>query len=558
MQELNVHFSSDFSEVGSCNPLKLSKRSFKGTEESHISFKSKTNLTVAQLLEQVEIAKNNIPPSAHQKADDGAFPSRYMESVKAHPRPVSTSSQLSQNKSQNLPNSVAKSKLDPLPMAITSPSYPLNLTESVQKAMGVVDFQHSPLNSPEPHSSNLHNISSYLKNNQWPAKGGWSGSGCEQEMPSTSQGYKEQQEGMKVYSEEDMHEMVQRGSDHNTTASTNSNNSTLSVVEADINFCLNADDENHLDSIIALKDYDDIEKLAEALASNINDGNLDDMLMNDDLFNEEQLHQTNFQNNLKHSNSAPQSSVIKDNRSNRCMQNDYEDKLRFEDHSSKESEDRQMSSPFKNGNHVSDSQIKKEEEAIVGGKDEAVKKMRRRGGKKESTGKAYSEGVNGPSTTRMSTRSSNKTKSLPSSSSSNVQSSSSETGVDVSSGESSKEATCTISTLTPRRSTRTIKKTEIALESSATKASERQKKLLKEQATKEVGQEGKHKTAHAAMPLKTDAKAPKTRCINNKKPFNKSIQNLDETEQVKKGNTDKKVDVTVNEPTSDSTNNSGG
>ena len=531
-------YSTDLMEGTLSNQVKPPKRPLKNNEESHISFKSKTNLTVAQLLEQVEIAKNSIPNSNFsqinsQKSENSA--KCFAETCKTYTRSLSTS-QITQLKTRL--NEETKSKVEVVPMPITSPGYSHNLTESVQKAMGVVDFQHSPLNSPGVPVNKVHNIPPSIK--QWPIN-------LQSKPPNTenlndssvlSEHYKN--ERMKIYTEEDFQEMAQKTSDHNNTASTNSNNSTISVVEPDIQFCLNAEDESHLDSIIASKDYDDIEKLAEALASNINDGNLDEMLMNEDFFTDE-LHQMSFKNNPRYAHNSLQVSnhafASKENGMN-SMQNDFENKV---DKMAKENEERHLKSPFKNGNHVSKTGAKNIEKKDAGDKEE-VKKMKRRGVRKESTSSV--EVLNGPSPSRMSTRSSNKTKTF---SSSGAQTSESNTLLN--SGDVLKE------TSAPRRSTRTIKKTELALESSVTKASERQKKLLRDQTTRESVSDGKNKQISVSLTNKMDTKTSKSKCSVNKKVHNKQMQNSEDTEQTRKN--DKKLEGIVGESTSELIKTSG-
>lgn len=568
LAEMNLQFdpSDPFS-----NPLKLPKRPLKTIEESHTPFKTKTNLTVAQLLEQVEIAKNSIPsnifPSiTSQSEEECGLPRCFTElstSPNSYNRPVSSAPNVNQIKAQN--TSHHEGKLEPLLMPITSPGYPHNLTESVQKAMAVVDFHNSPPNSPNPHSTNK--MPSSLKNSVWPLNpsqksDSGSSSGNELKSLTTQHGDKEHVEGMKMYSEEELHEMMQRGSDHNTTASTNSNNSTLSAVEPDMNFCLNAEDESHLDSLISLKDYDDIEKLAEALASNINDGNLDDvMLMNEDFFNDEQLHQASLKINVKIANKPSQilnnSFVPKENGPSSSFQNDFEGKLLIDDRRSNDCEERKIT--YKNGNHVSEPDTEKEEKKEeMGIKDEelGVKKMRKRGGKREPTG---GEVFNGPNNTRMSTRSSYKTKPSLTSSHSSIQSSVTDATIVLSFTDVTKESISTTSILTPRRSTRTIKKTEIALESSATKASDRHRKLMKEQAAKEASQDGKNKTPTNPLPVRIDGKSSKSKCINNKKISSKSVSSVDDADILagKKGEKKVAVDGNVSEGNSDSTNPPG-
>lgn len=268
--------------------------------------KSKANLTVAQLLEQVEIAKNHLAYSASQKNNTTESPLSNMSSsgvastkscnakseqrneTVSHVQKNTLASQNNFGRPHNLStcmNSIPFNVLDSVPMPITSPGYPHNLTESVQKAMRGVGFDNSPSASPLPSKqadAMLHHQTNAVKDSQAHKVSNIHSSVSTSKEDSVSLPDLDILENQFEFRQlEEALKCTLKNQEHGEQSNAASQKNLIDLDSTDLDFVFNAEDESHLESIIALRDYDDIEKLAETLASNIDDGDIDEILINE-------------------------------------------------------------------------------------------------------------------------------------------------------------------------------------------------------------------------------------------------------------------------------------
>ena len=268
--------------------------------------KSKANLTVAQLLEQVEIAKNHLAYSASQKNVGSESPLAYTSSsgvvstkscnakseqkneTASHMHKSTLASQNNfghPHKLSTCLNSLPFNVLDSTPMPITSPGYPHNLTESVQKAMRGIGFDNSPSASPLPSKqadATLHHQTNATKASHENKVSNHNSSASASKEDSVGLPDLDILENQFEFRQlEEALKCTLKNHEQGQQSNAASQKHLIDLDSTDLDFVFNAEDESHLESIIALRDYDDIEKLAETLASNIDGGDIDEILINE-------------------------------------------------------------------------------------------------------------------------------------------------------------------------------------------------------------------------------------------------------------------------------------
>ncbi|ESN94182.1 hypothetical protein HELRODRAFT_163970 [Helobdella robusta] len=532
--------ASNSNNSSKCPPM---KKPCKSTEDS-LPQRSKANLTVAQLLEQVEIAKHNqlsLPTSASLKSDvsidacistTNSNPSIVQHFCADDNNDLKLQKPIQMTVAPAMPysdrcyptkpnyNSLTRASLDPLPMPITSPGYPHNLTESVQRVMGGLDFHNSPPCSPLSSSVKFKptsTLQSTLQVKTWSvdvqasvelpihkvlstySPPNFSNSLSEDILSSHAKYNSYEINSKEVNDCEKVPNVLELDND---------NRNLLGGVDAsDFDFVFNVEDENHLDSIIASRDYDDIERLAGTFASNIDDCDIDEAMLigeDDSESLEQQAHLKDVSDLIKNDyltiNSVKTSEqclntvclpIAEDSNGNANGPEHQNLLTSRNENTSEESgktleengtENKHDINNLGNFNLSNNKKIKRK--AVASKKDNSNNMIAH-----ENKSESLVDDINNSNVTRMSTRSSNKAKCMPacSSTTTNCLSNSIEplvvltptTNISLKEikNDNSTISSTTTSTRniiqTPRRSGRTIKKTELALELTPSKCSDK-------------------------------------------------------------------------------------